>query len=157
MYRDITIDNVTYHADLGILIDHRITIKNEEVSVSADLKGRTPDADFEATFTGRGERCVLVAPEEHDIGDAEFEPGDDVKIAKAEKLPVLVAQLDALDQKQVRPMAAVVAATATGQEAPAADLSKIEELEERKAVLRAAIAELNAAETIEDVEAVSWE
>jgi hypothetical protein len=86
MYRNIEINGVNYRADLDIVVDHRITIKDGEVSVSADLDGRTPGADFEATFTGRGDTQVLVAPEEYVIGDAVMEPGDDLKIAKATKL-----------------------------------------------------------------------
>jgi hypothetical protein len=86
MYRNIEIGGIDYHTELGILIDHRITIKDGNVSVSADLDGRTPGAIFEATFTGRGETRVLVAPEEYTIGDAVMAAGDDVKIAKAAKL-----------------------------------------------------------------------
>jgi hypothetical protein len=54
--------------------------------VSSDLGGSTPGAEFEATFTGRGETRVLIAPEEYVIGDTIFEEGDDIKIAKAAKL-----------------------------------------------------------------------
>ncbi|MDR3164991.1 MAG: hypothetical protein LBU13_05385, partial [Synergistaceae bacterium] len=99
MYRDITIGDTNYRANLGILNDHRITIKDGVVSVSADLESRTPEAEFEATFTGRGNISIITAPknaddidaseeraEEYVIGDAVFEPGDDVKIAKAAKL-----------------------------------------------------------------------
>jgi hypothetical protein len=86
MYRDITINGTQYRADLGILIDHRITIEGGQVSVSPDLDGRTPGAEFEAAFTGRGYVGVIAAPEEYVIGDATMEPGDKLKIAQAAKL-----------------------------------------------------------------------
>jgi hypothetical protein len=92
MYRDVTLGNTEYRANLGILNDHRITIKNGQVSVSADLDGRTPGAEFEATFTGRGDNRVLVAPEDTIIGNAIMEPGDDLKIAKAKKLAEIAAE-----------------------------------------------------------------
>jgi predicted naringenin-chalcone synthase len=151
MYRDIKINGVNYRADLGILVDHRITITDGKVLVSADLDGRTQGALFEATFTGRGDTRVLIAPEEYVIGDATLEEGDDVKIARAAKLPAIFAELDALDQKLIRPTAAIVAATASGEEAPAAEVAKIAELEQRKAALRAAITAINAAATVEAV------
>jgi hypothetical protein len=91
MYRNIEIGGVNYHADLGILVDHRITIMDEEILVSADIDGRTPGASFEATFTGRGKTSVLVAPEEYVIGPATMEPGDDLKIAQAAKLAEISA------------------------------------------------------------------
>jgi hypothetical protein len=91
MYRNIEIDGVNYQAELGILIDHRITIKNGGISVSADLNERTPGAEFEAAFTGRGETRVLVAPDEYVIGDAMMEPGDDLAMAKATKLAEIAA------------------------------------------------------------------
>jgi hypothetical protein len=91
MYRDIAINGTQYRVNLGILSDHRITIKNGEVSVSPDLDASTPGAEFEATFTGRGETRVLVAPEEYVIGDATMEPGDKLKIAKAKKLAEIAA------------------------------------------------------------------
>jgi hypothetical protein len=91
MYRNITIGDTVYRAELQTLINHRITIKDEEVSVFSDLDGRTPGALFEAAFTGRGDTQVLVAPEEYVIGDAIMEPGDDLKMAQAKKLPEIAA------------------------------------------------------------------
>jgi hypothetical protein len=97
MYRDITLNNTQYRADLGVLLDHRITVKAGEVFVSADLDGRTPDADFEATFTGRGAVNIIVTPEptengeSYAIGDATMEPGDDLKLAKHTKLAEIAA------------------------------------------------------------------
>jgi hypothetical protein len=88
MYRDITLNGTQYRANLGIQIDHRITIKDGEVSVSPDLDGHTPGAEFEATFTGRGNTRVLAVPEEPEecsIGDAIMEPGDDLAMAQADK------------------------------------------------------------------------
>ncbi|MDR1471362.1 MAG: DUF4376 domain-containing protein, partial [Synergistaceae bacterium] len=91
MYRDIVIDGTAHRADLGILPDHRITIKDGDVSVSPDLDGRTPGAEFEAAFTGRGKIDVIAAPEECVIGDAVLEPGDDLKMARAAKLAEIAA------------------------------------------------------------------
>jgi hypothetical protein len=91
MYRDITIDNTNYRADLGILLDHRITIRDGQVSVSPDLDGTTPGAEFEATFTGRGYTNVITAPEDCVIGDATMEPGDELKMAQAAKLAEIAA------------------------------------------------------------------
>jgi hypothetical protein len=91
MYRDITIGNTNYRADLGILLDHRITIQGGQVSVSPDLDGTTPDAEFEATFTGRGYINIITAPEDCVIGDAMMELGDTLKLAQAAKLAEIAA------------------------------------------------------------------
>jgi hypothetical protein len=91
MYRDITINNTQHRADLGILVDHRITIKDGEISVSSDLDGRTPGAEFEASFTGRGQVNIIVEPEGCAIGDATMEAGDRLQLAKAAKLAEIAA------------------------------------------------------------------
>jgi hypothetical protein len=156
MYRNITIGDTVYRAELQALTDHRITIKDGEVSVSADLDGRTSGAEFEAAFTGRGDTRVLVAPEKYTINDAIMEPGDDLKMAKAPKLAAVVAELDALDRKSIRTTAAIVAATAAGNSLPVVDVAKIDDLEQRKVELRAAMTQISVATTVEEVEAVSW-
>jgi hypothetical protein len=194
MYRNIEIDGVNHRANLGMLLDHRITIKGGEIFVSADLNGHTEGAEFEATFTGRGvihvfaapapemqevtasvpnpayidpettpdvpetieETRLVQGPDRYNIGPLVMEPGDDLKIARAPKLSSIYAELDALDQKLIRPTSAIVTATAAGAEPPTGDVAKIEELEQRKTALRAVVTQINAAETVEDVEAVSW-
>jgi hypothetical protein len=91
MYRNIDLNGVSHSANLGVLLDHRIAIKDGEIEVSADLDGRTPGADFEATFTGRGDTLVLIAPEDYAIGSVVMEPGDDLKLAQDAKLSEIAA------------------------------------------------------------------
>ena len=68
---------------------------------------------------------------------------------KAEKLTGTYAELDVIDRKIARPLAELVAGNPSDE-----DKAKFNELMVRKHELRAIIAQINAAETIEELRAI---
>jgi hypothetical protein len=62
MYRNITIDGTQYKADFTALDNARVTIAGDKITVSSDLTGRTPGAEFEAVFYGRERVEIITAP-----------------------------------------------------------------------------------------------
>jgi hypothetical protein len=61
---------------------YRVAIKDGHVSVSPDLGGRTPGAEFEALFHGRERIDVISGPEDCEIGPLSEPTLEDVKAAK---------------------------------------------------------------------------
>jgi hypothetical protein len=83
MHRTIIINSEEYGAEFGTKENCRVTIKNGEAAVSADLKARTPGAEFEAVFYGTERIEIITAPEEgYEIGPLSAPTLADVKAAK---------------------------------------------------------------------------
>jgi hypothetical protein len=62
MRRTITLDAATYTADIGVLKNYRVAIRDGNIAVSPDLSARTADAEFEAVFYGRERIEIITAP-----------------------------------------------------------------------------------------------
>ena len=85
MQRTITSGGVTRVVYFGVWENARVTIKGGTVTVSADLDGRTPDAEFEGIFRGSQSIEVLAGPDDVEFGPLEVADGELLAIAKAKK------------------------------------------------------------------------
>jgi hypothetical protein len=101
MHRTIKIDNTSYCASIGALDNCRVTIKDGEITVSPDLAGRTPGAEFEAVFYGRERVEIITAPapnqesgdDSYEIGPLEFDEDETpLTLAKRAKLSGIAAE-----------------------------------------------------------------
>jgi hypothetical protein len=135
MHRTITLDDTPYTANIGILDDYRVTVKDDEISVSSDLAAITPGADFEAVFHGT-ERIEIIAapepetqtePERYTIGPLEPDAGETPLVLakraklseianarwKAETVGVTVGEMNIDTSRESRPMITEAALQAT--------------------------------------------
>ena len=198
MHRIITLDTIPYTANVGVLINYRVTIKDGEAAVSPDLNVRTPEAEFEVVFHG-SERIEVITfpaqeaqdgPERYSIGPLELDPGETplvlakrAKLAeiadsrwKAETGGVEVSEMNIDTSRESRSMITEAAlqatldvnytanwkttagfVTLTAQailSVASAVRQHVEDCFDRESQLTTAI---NAAATVEDVEAISWD